>query len=101
LKGITITAKGFYAPQNRSIRLQPKNKNFFETLEQIKWNGYQVTNLEMETAGIYAMAALLGHQAISFNALLANRRTGAFSIRAAQTVEDLIMKVLSSLVNLA
>lgn len=100
LKGITITAKGFYAPQNRSIRLQPNKKNFFEALETIQWNGYRVTNLEMETAGIYSMATLLGHQAISFNAILANRRTGEFSAQANKTVETLIKKVLDAVVQL-
>lgn len=97
LKGITITAKGFYAPQNRMIRLAPRKKNFFETFETIGHDGLEVTNLEMETAGIYAMAHLLGHHAISFNAILANRRTGQFSADPEKITQQLIINVLESL----
>jgi uridine phosphorylase len=44
----------------------------------------------METAGIYLLAGLLGHQTISLNAILANRRTGDFSGQPSKTVELLI-----------
>jgi len=48
----------------------------------------------METAGIYALATLLGHEAYSFSALLANRAAGTFHDQPAQAVESLISKVL-------
>ena len=48
----------------------------------------------METSAMYMMAKALGHHAISFNALLANRATGNFTKDAAKTVESLIQKVL-------
>ena len=48
----------------------------------------------METAGIYGLAQMLGHQAISFNALLASRRTGEFSRQPQQTINHLIETVL-------
>jgi len=97
LKGITFTAPGFYAPQRRSLRLKTKMPDF-SVLNDLSWNGINITNLEMETAGIYLLASLLGHQAISCNALLANRMTGEFSSRAQMTIDELIEKVIGDIV---
>ena len=51
----------------------------------------------METAIIYAMSKLLGHKAISLNAILANRNLGEYSLRPKKTVESLIEYVLAKL----
>jgi len=53
--------------------------------------------LEMETSGIYGMAQLLGHRAISMNAILANRATGQFSKNPQETVQKLISYCLDVL----
>ena len=97
LKGITITAPGFYGPQGRSLRLPLKNASFFNQIKAFNLQNNRITNLEMETAGIYGLARLLGHQAISCNALLANRSNGVFSSNPKKTVELLIEKVLQSI----
>ena len=97
-KGITLTAPGFYAPQGRQLRAANQQANLIELFQQIDLTaitpGLQLTNLEMETAGIYGLASVLGHQAISFNALLANRVTGEFSQHPERTVDALIRLVL-------
>jgi uridine phosphorylase len=62
--------------------------------------GENITNFEMETAGIYAMAHLLGHEAYSFSALLANRSLGTFHEDPSSAVESLIEKVLEWAVEL-
>ena len=94
LKGITITAPGFYGPQGRRLRLKTKDALFFDKITDFNIQNNRITNLEMETAGIYGMARLLGHQAVSCNALLANRSTGQFSKTPKETVDQLIEKVL-------
>lgn len=93
LKGNTLTATGFYAPQGRSIRLQSSLK---QKLDQGKmsWNGSPLHNIEMETSGIYSLCHLLGHKALSINALLANRINGEFSKQPKKTVEDMIVASL-------
>jgi len=53
----------------------------------------------METSGIYGMAKLLGHRAISLNAILANRANGNFSSDPQQTIDTLIQKTLDILTN--
>ena len=92
--GITATLPGFYAPQGRSIRTTSVFKDAMDALHHQSYDGHTLTNFEMETAGIYALATLLGHEAYSFSALLANRAVGTFHDQPAQAVESLIRKVL-------
>ncbi len=96
--GVTITAPGFYAPQCRSLRLTPRYTKDIYKILSVK--GKKVTNLEMETAGIYLLAKTLGHDAISLNAILANRETGEFSRQGAKTVNTLIDNSLECILNI-
>lgn len=95
--GITITCSGFYSSQGRSIRLNTSHKNNLSKVKKIKYNNYRATNLEMETAIIYAMSKLLGHKAISLNAILANRNSEEYSLNPENTVEKLIEYTLNKL----
>jgi uridine phosphorylase len=97
-KGVTLTNSGFYGPQGRSVRIQPKDKNYIDELSSIDLpGGRKFTNMEMETSGIYGMSALLGHHALSLNAILANRVTGVFCIDPHKTTDLLIRYVLEKL----
>ncbi len=93
-KGITATAPGFYAPQGRQVRASLKVKNLIEKLNSFRYHDHLITNLEMETAGIYALANALGHQAISINAILASRLKYKFSANPEAVVEKMIKTVL-------
>lgn len=94
-KGVTITNTGFYAPQGRSLRLTPTNKHFIDELIQVALPGNRkITNMEMETSGIYGLCTLMGHEAISLNAILANRANGIFTKDAYKTVDKLIQITL-------
>lgn len=94
IAGNTVTNVGFYGPQSRSIRLKPSQMGLQAQLQAFSCNNEQITNLEMETAGIYALATLLGHRAVSLNAILANRVTGLFSNHPQETIDALIRKSL-------
>lgn len=96
-KGITVTAPGFYAPQGRKVRAKNKINNLIERLRSLDLNPYQTTNLEMETAGIYALANALGHEAISINAILASRLNFEFANNPTLIVENMLKKVLEKL----
>ena len=98
-QGITLTATGFYAPQNRMIRAKPLLSDLFTKLEDISFEGLKITNLEMETAAIFGLANILGHKAISLNAILANRRSGQFSADPDKVVDKLIQETLEIIVN--
>ncbi len=95
--GITITCSGFYGSQGRSIRLNTSHKNNLSEIKKVRYNNYSATNLEMETAIIYAMSKLLGHKAISLNAILANRNLEEYSMNPENTVDNLIEYTLNKL----
>jgi uridine phosphorylase len=63
-------------------------------LQAFKYKEQQITNLEMETAGIYALAKVLGHKALSVSAILANRTNLQFSKNPQMIVEKAIQLVL-------
>ena len=96
-KGITATAGGFYGPQGRVLRLGIQDKNLNSKMDNFKFEGNRITNLEMETAAIYGLSKLLGHNALSLNAIIANRATGTFSEDPYKAVDELIKYTLEKL----
>lgn len=95
--GITATASGFYAPQGRVLRLQPTMRNFPELLASFEYDGMPVTNFEMETSALYGLAQSLGHNACTVCAIIANRKTKAFSSDYQSVIHNLITHVLEAL----
>jgi uridine phosphorylase len=93
-RGITVTAPGFYAPQGRELRYTKSIPNFIKQLSSISKDNWRLTNLEMETSGIYGLANILGHQAISVNAILASRVKYEFSKNPGKTIDKTIKLVL-------
>lgn len=98
-EGCTLTAAGFYAPQGRNLVAPPRHLNFLEQVSKNPVEGMRVTNLEMETAGIYGLGALLGMKTVSISAILANRITGEFSRSPQKTIEKLIVRALERLIS--
>lgn len=97
LTGITATCGGFYGPQGRMLRLEPKDSIFRNKLESFRYEDLKITNFEMETSAIYGLSKLLGHQACSMNAILANRANGSFSKKPDETINNLIQYTLNKL----
>ena len=91
--GNTATFPGFYAPQGRQLRLKAVDDQFLETLNELG-----VTNFEMETSAIYALSKMLGHQAITVNNVIANRRRGEFSADHHGSEKKLITWVLDRII---
>lgn len=98
-KGFTATNVGFYGPQGRVLRLPVQDKDLNDKLANFDFNGMPITNLEMETAGIYGLSKLLGHKALSMNAIIANRATGEFTSRPKEVVKDLIAYCLDRIID--
>ncbi|MNT56306.1 hypothetical protein D3C72_1935920 [compost metagenome] len=63
-------------------------------IKSFQYKDQRFTNLEMETAGIYALANMFGHQALSINAILASRVDGRFSSAPEEVVDKAIQLVL-------
>lgn len=91
--GNTATFPGFYAPQGRELRLKSVDKEFLETLTSLG-----VSNFEMETSAIYGLSQLLGHQALTVNCVIANRKRGEFSKDHDASERKLIQWVLDRLI---
>jgi uridine phosphorylase len=95
--GNTVTCPGFYAPQGRSLRVPARFPRLLEDINYYHKGDFWLTNFEMETSGYYAMARLLGHEAISVNAIIANRIKNKFSKNPNKVIDALIKKVLDKL----
>ena len=99
-KGITLTMNGFYAPQGRSLRIPLSQPDLIEKLDSISFNNLKVSNLEMETAGLYAFGKIFNHEVISLSTVLANRASGLFSSNPSKSIEKLINFALSKIESL-
>lgn len=95
--GITGTAGGFYGPQGRILRLQLEDPDLNSKLDSFQFKGERITNFEMETSVIYGLSKLLGHNALSLNAIIANRADGTFSTDPKLAVEQLIQYTLDKI----
>lgn len=96
-KGLTATAGGFYGPQGRVLRLPIQDETLNQKMDNFDFNGLKITNFEMETSAIYGLAKLLGHHAVSLNAVIANRADGAFSKDTSAVVANLIKYTLNKI----
>ncbi len=97
LKGITATASGFYGPQGRELRLKLAHPDMNEKIENFEFRGQKIVNFEMETSALYGLSALLGHQALTICAIIANRVIKQFSSDHEKVMENLIQLVLQRL----
>ncbi len=92
--GLTITCPGFYGPQGRVLSMGLSMPSINDELTSFRLGNHQILNYEMETAGIYGLGAVLGHQCISLSAIVANRITKQFSTDAENTIDKLIRQTI-------
>lgn len=97
IEGFTATAPGFYGPQGRVLRLPVQDPELNDKMHLFNYKGTSITNLEMETSAIYGLSKLLGHKAISMNAIIANRAVGDISKNPGKVIEALIKYTLDKL----
>jgi uridine phosphorylase len=94
-QGITVTCPGFYGPQGRVLRMGLSNPELINRLTTFSFGNRRITNFEMETAAIYGMGRILGHQCLSLSAIVANRVSKEFSKDGAAAVEKMISDALT------
>lgn len=98
IKGVTISANGFYGPQGRVLRLALNNPDINTLIEEFRYKGLKITNYEMESSAIAGLSALLGHDAITICAIIANRKTGEASPDYHNSMNKLIEYTLSKII---
>ena len=94
LRGYTIAAVGFYAPQGRMVRLGLKDPGLNGKIESFRFGGRPITNFEMESACLQGMARLLGHKAMTVCCIIAQRRAESANTDYKPSVEKLVRTVL-------
>lgn len=94
IKGITISAPGFYAPQGRHLRLETFDSEINNKLAEFNFMGRTISNYEMESSAIYGLSALLGHKALTICVVIGNRVSGDFINDYKPIMKDLALKVM-------
>lgn len=94
VRGYTISAVGFYAPQGREVRLKLADPDLNAKIESFRFNGRPVTNFEMESGCLQGMAKLLGHRAMTVCCIIAERRLNNANTDYKPKVRHLIETVL-------
>ena len=73
VKGMTISASGFYGPQGRVVRLGLAMPDMLQDFESFEYKGWKITNFEMEGSALAGLAAQLGHNAATICCAIAHR----------------------------
>lgn len=73
VKGMTISAPGFYGPQGRVVRLGLAMPDMLEKFESFRYGEYRITNFEMEGSAVAGLARQMGHKAGTICCAIANR----------------------------
>lgn len=94
VRGFTISAVGFYAPQGRMVRLPLADPDLNEKIESFRFNGRPVTNFEMESGCLQGMAKMLGHKAMTVCCIIAERRANNANTDYKPRVAELVKTVL-------
>ncbi len=100
MRGYTIAAVGFYAPQGRQVRLKLADPNLNEKIESFRYDGRPITNFEMESACLQGMAKLLGHRAMTVCCIIAERRANKADTDYKPRLRNLVETVLDRMVEL-
>ena len=97
IKGMTISAPGFYGPQGRELRLKVQDPELNQNITNFEFKGRKITNFEMESSAIAGLSKLLGHNALTVCSIIANRIRKEYSRNYKISVDILIKTVLDRL----
>lgn len=97
MRGVTISAGGFYAPQGRVLRLPLVDKDYLQHIENFEYKGLRATNFEMEASAIAGLAALMGHRALTVCGIIAQRNAGGSNADYHLIIEKLVENALQRL----
>lgn len=97
MEGVNISASGFYGPQGRVLRLPIVDPDINDKIEKFSFQGRKITNYEMESSALYGLSLLLGHNALTACAIVANRVTKTFSKDYHPFIKKLVEHTLQKL----
>lgn len=94
VRGVTISAVGFYGPQGRELRLPIAAPDINQRIGSFTFAGRSITNYEMESAPLAGFARLLGHKAVTVCSVVANRVSLSTNVNYKDAMRSLIATVL-------
>lgn len=94
VRGVTIACGGFFGPQGRELRIPLADPKQNEKIENFEYNGYRITNFEMESSALAGLAKLMGHKAMTCCMVIANRRAKKANVEYKNSIDGLIQIVL-------
>ncbi|HBQ57609.1 MAG TPA: phosphorylase [Porphyromonadaceae bacterium] len=94
IRGVTISAIGFYGPQGRHVRLALADPELNAKIESFRYGHYSITNYEMESSAIAGLGKMMGHKCMTVCAIIANRVALESNADYKGSIEDLIKVVL-------
>lgn len=94
IRGMTVSANGFYAPQGRVVRLQLDDPDVNSKIRAFRYGDLKVCNYEMEGSLIAGLSRMMGHKALTVCCVIANRFAKEANVNYKGGIECLIDKVL-------
>lgn len=94
VRGVTIACGGFFGPQGRELRIPLADPKQNEKVESFEYNGYRITNFEMESSALAGLARLMSHKAVTCCMVIANRRAKNVNANYKNSIDELIKLVL-------
>ena len=94
VRGVTISANGFFGPQGRELRIPLADPNQNSKIESFEYNGFKITNFEMESSALAGLSRLMGHRATTVCMVIANRLIKEADTNYKNTIDTLIKIVL-------
>lgn len=94
VRGVTIACGGFFGPQGRELRIPLADPEQNAKVEAFEYQGWKITNFEMESSALAGLARLMGHRAMTCCMVIANRLAGEANTGYKGSIDDLIRLVL-------
>ncbi|MBR6170854.1 MAG: nucleoside phosphorylase [Bacteroidaceae bacterium] len=94
VRGVTVACGGFYGPQGRELRIPLADPTQNQKLENFEYEGWKITNFEMESSALAGLCRLLGHHATTCCLVAANRLIKEANPNYKITIDNLIKTVL-------
>lgn len=94
IKGITISAPGFYGPQGRQLRLPLRRPDYNQYFETFLYQRMHILNYEMESSLLIGLAHALHHHATTICLIIAQRNQGNINTDYQALMTNLISDIL-------
>ncbi|MFB9896487.1 nucleoside phosphorylase [[Hallella] seregens] len=94
VRGYTIACGGFFGPQGRQLRVPLADPKLNEKIESFDYDGFHITNFEMESSALAGLSSLMGHKALTVCMVIANRVAKKAESNYKNDIDGLITTVL-------